>query len=383
MLPNVRILLCAALVLSQACAAQPPAPAGEGVGPEDIGGDSTAIRIAPGESDDYFSIRRDYRRCAHPFCGGYWVRSVNEAQTECGDGTVADECYVTHLDLIVLGLSEREQSELRSDVDGLILRGGWGLTELDGRTLMFFEVEEAWRALTDAEPDGWIFKAMDNGVRCVTTPCDTLEAAYLNYPWWFGVDRLDLRRVGLTDDQIADVRAGIADGGVLVAGRANAIYRRFDIRLRIRGSQVYLPIEPSAVPDDAIACGGFAGLMCPGSGECVDDPRDSCDPATGGADCGGYCECNARLRCPPGHRFDDSAGVCACVDDTITACAAMLCPVGTRCVDEGGEGYCVSDGSLACGSATCAEGTVCCNSSCGICTPPGFACIQIACAPEE
>src|SRR5262245_50613762 len=36
---------------------------------------------------------------------------------------------------------------------------------------------------------------------------------------------------------------------------------------------------------------------------------------------------------------------------------------------------------VACGSATCAAGEVCCNESCGICTPPDGACIEIACDP--
>jgi len=38
-------------------------------------------------------------------------------------------------------------------------------------------------------------------------------------------------------------------------------------------------------------------------------------------------------------------------------------------------------GTQQCGSTTCGEGTVCCNASCGICTPPGRVCIQIACDP--
>lgn len=38
-------------------------------------------------------------------------------------------------------------------------------------------------------------------------------------------------------------------------------------------------------------CGGFAGIACHGANEtCVDDPSDSCDPAHGGADCGGICQ---------------------------------------------------------------------------------------------
>ena len=38
-------------------------------------------------------------------------------------------------------------------------------------------------------------------------------------------------------------------------------------------------------------CGGIAGIACHGANEtCVDDPNDSCDPAHGGADCGGICQ---------------------------------------------------------------------------------------------
>ncbi|KZM19669.1 hypothetical protein ST47_g8952 [Ascochyta rabiei] len=44
-------------------------------------------------------------------------------------------------------------------------------------------------------------------------------------------------------------------------------------------------------------CGGFAGFKCDGTGQvCVDDPRDDCSPATGGADCGGLCVWPPALR---------------------------------------------------------------------------------------
>jgi hypothetical protein len=34
---------------------------------------------------------------------------------------------------------------------------------------------------------------------------------------------------------------------------------------------------------------------------------------------------------------------------------------------------------VTCGTVTCPSGQLCCNASCGTCTPPGFACPQIAC----
>ncbi len=36
-------------------------------------------------------------------------------------------------------------------------------------------------------------------------------------------------------------------------------------------------------------CGGIAGILCENGQSCVDDPSDSCDPHTGGADCSGIC----------------------------------------------------------------------------------------------
>jgi len=38
-----------------------------------------------------------------------------------------------------------------------------------------------------------------------------------------------------------------------------------------------------------------------------------------------------------------------------------------------------ADRAQKCGATSCAAGQVCCNSSCGICTQPGGACIQLAC----
>lgn len=37
-------------------------------------------------------------------------------------------------------------------------------------------------------------------------------------------------------------------------------------------------------------CGGFGNLGCPVGLSCTDNPFDACDPAHGGADCGGLCE---------------------------------------------------------------------------------------------
>jgi hypothetical protein len=108
-------------------------------------------------------------------------------------------------------------------------------------------------------------------------------------------------------------------------------------------------------------CGGIAGFPCPPGLTCVDNPMDECDPANGGADCGGLCVREERPRscagfagevCPPGYDCVDVAGddcdpnnggadcpgICtpaqppACRDDAecaVMAAPCRVCPDGT------------------------------------------------------
>ncbi len=149
-------------------------------------------------------------------------------------------------------------------------------------------------------------------------------------------------------------------------------------------------------------CGGFAGIACPEGYACMDDPRDSCDPANGGADCGGICRRERRTRCDynqPGvsyvgqsveecstirfvcaegqEYFADDCG-CGC-RETASACTSIgLCVEGYTWDDASCD--CVPTGT-PCGGIYCAQGEVCCNESCGICTPPDGFCIDLYCAP--
>lgn len=72
-------------------------------------------------------------------------------------------------------------------------------------------------------------------------------------------------------------------------------------------------------------CGGLKGFPCPSGYFCADDPRDSCDPSQGGADCMGIClhldpDPCALLRC--------TAGTRCC-----PLCGGMCLPNEVRCED--------------------------------------------------
>lgn len=157
------------------------------------------------------------------------------------------------------------------------------------------------------------------------------------------------------------------------------------------------PPDPTSTATGPM-CGGFAGIACPAGLVCVDDPRDSCDPTQGGADCSGVCvpqpdggspggdggspgpgcdkpgrkymgrtaDICSRIRyfCEPGSvAFHDDCG-CGCEPDS----AAAPGPTGVP-----------TKAGAKCGKSTCGPTEYCCNPSCGICAPKDGACTQQVC----
>jgi hypothetical protein len=137
----------------------------------------------------------------------------------------------------------------------------------------------------------------------------------------------------------------------------------------IEGEAQCTPLEPVA---SAPFCGGIAAIECPGSGTCVDAPGDGCDPASGGADCGGVCECNIRALCIQGLQFDPSPEVCACVpaEPEVDACASVRCEAGTECVVVDDAATC-QPATNPCAAVSCPVGSACeVVDGQGVCTPP-------------
>ena len=85
-------------------------------------------------------------------------------------------------------------------------------------------------------------------------------------------------------------------------------------------------VEPCPPPS---FCGGIAGFPCAPGFECVDDPGDSCDPASGGADCGGRC---------------------------VPAPTPPACDAADDCLVPAGPCVLCADGSAACPRASCVNG---------------------------
>lgn len=210
----------------------------------------------------FYAVRRDFRKCVAPLCGGYWVRRLNTATTRCADGRYEAECYVTEIDLGPLGLPEALASDVLTEVDRLVVRG-WTIarTHPSFGKLGRFRATEAWRAPAAGAATGTVYKVGDNGVRCVTAPCPSLDARKLNSSAKARqlVD-LDLSGAPGTAADDAEAAGDLATHDLLVAGAlakapgglaltANQYYRR------VRAG---LPVGASCTSDDACE----AGLRC-------------------------------------------------------------------------------------------------------------------------
>lgn len=128
-------------------------------------------------------------------------------------------------------------------------------------------------------------------------------------------------------------------------------------------------------------CGGIAGFPCPPGSTCVDDPRDDCDPTTGGADCGGMCVREEEPRRCAGFTGEPCPEGYECVDDARDDCdpdgggadcpgicqpaPGAACNSDADCLQIGAPCQICASGIAACPRSFCEAGT--CRAEFGTC----------------
>jgi hypothetical protein len=191
---------------------------------DELGDGEANLGKADGIADNftYYQVRRDYRRCMYPLCGGYFVSRVNRTYTVCADGSWQEECYVPVIDWEPSGLPEEDTYGLLASDKTVLLRG-------EMRTTLIENVEGSWGSLNVSEAwvgntEGFIYgiftRVVDTGIRCITTPCPTLAEHKLNSVRSARLGELDLWDTGASDTEIEEAYNSIwaGDDGLIVAG---------------------------------------------------------------------------------------------------------------------------------------------------------------------
>ena len=179
---------------------------------------ATAAPLPPRESYSYFKISAvDTRRCAFPYCGGYFVSEVNRARTTCADGVARESCYVAEIDLAALGLRDDVEGELRA-TNAVFL--GEIARRTDVPRLGNLRVGAAWQAPTPGPITGAMVRVDDNGLRCIAYPCPSIDQQQVNGRLVRAIHDVELRFAPGTDDDRDEAGAAIYSGaGLLVVGR--------------------------------------------------------------------------------------------------------------------------------------------------------------------
>ncbi len=295
---------------------------------EDVVGEADALS-ASGNTGYFIVTRPDlYRKCAAPFCGGVYVKRVNQAKTRCADGSLSDECYVAFYDFAPTGLSTTEADDFKSlfTASKGLVRATMRSTTVGGTKLGKLRVTEAWRGASGIKPGSDFFRTADNGIRCVRAPCPSFTAFKLNDTDSHNLIRVDTSGVAASPaDQAAASAALSTKQGILAAGSI-ALPKCLpgsNCGPFFTAEEFYLRVEHKTAPPTKI-CGGLAGIQC-GKGEFC---AFAADAMCGAADQTGTCAKR------PDACIQLFKPVCGCDDNTYSN-ACMAASAGVSVLHDG------------------------------------------------
>lgn len=217
---------------------------------------ATAEEDLSASSRSYVTIRRDYRKCMAPMCGGYWVRDVNRKTSK--------ETYVSALDFSASGLDEAAQGLITSAADGeIVLRAKLGKVEKKFNTRKLV-VDEAFRGLPGkaslagegAEKAGQVYAVKNLDIKCITAPCNTFEIKRLNYTPTTRVAGLDLD-LGNLVDQAWLLEEVSRDGGLVLGSVRPGEKRPGGVESILDAGQVFIKVP------ETNSCPQFKLAACP------------------------------------------------------------------------------------------------------------------------
>jgi hypothetical protein len=212
-----------------------------------------AVIEAAEDNSNYYTARADMRKCASPMCGGYFIKSVNQAMTTCADGRSMAECYIASIDWNGADEVELSRALIRGTLDTKDdRRGKFGV----------LKVSEVWQAFSDKPAEGDFYRVRDLGLRCIAAPCETHSEVKLNSTTSRHIAGVNLPTGATSKDQMDQIsRAMTSDEGILVAGSLSDVSGPAGKSKALNASQFYLRNNPTTALKPCIKT-GCSGEIC-------------------------------------------------------------------------------------------------------------------------
>jgi hypothetical protein len=234
------------IFLLSACGSTAPVDVSSDVG-------ENAATLSAG-ADGWYLVHADLRKCASPMCGGYFVSRANLARTVCIDGHARAECYVAALDWSATKFSVDEQAKL--DGAAVVMHGRLVATDYAAGRFARLAISDVWSPAVTPERnlsgypiiDGTLYRAFDNGTRCITWPCPSTTELRLNTSERRNIAGVDLSDSCANDKQVAEAYDAMATPtGILVDGFEGWTNGPGGWMRELVGWNFYLRVEPAPV----------------------------------------------------------------------------------------------------------------------------------------
>lgn len=277
--------LSTAIGLLGACSPTAEDALGEQTAALSSSSEDAVAELAAYSNSTYFIVTRpDLRRCAYPYCGGYFSKRVNQATTTCSDGSAQPECRILEFDYSALGLDTTALDKLKTQVQsgrallhGRIVKTG----PIVGRTFDKLVVDEAWEARSNAPtptptptlPTGTFSRVRELPVACPACPPyrqEILNTTAAGKP----LAKLDYDATRFSATVIKELTAALpaSDIGLLMAGTVSGAASS----PRLAVSEAYTPVKGKPGGRVGDACGSRGIPPCAAPLFCKWEPAASC-----------------------------------------------------------------------------------------------------------
>ncbi|HSC66421.1 MAG TPA: DUF6748 domain-containing protein, partial [Cellvibrio sp.] len=173
----------------------------------------------------------DYRKCAFPLCGGWFLTPVNqyslhlETENEAYQNAalLPNSIYVSYINYKRLGLTENQIIELEDAIrsEQALLRGTVVNSPSPTKTLVRTKTlvtNGAWVGANKNTAVGPYLKISSTGIVCITTPCPYFKAELLNTDYASEFHDLSFEKAALDREQEAQAWQAVSTEGLVITG---------------------------------------------------------------------------------------------------------------------------------------------------------------------